>query len=44
MWNLIKNDKEEFFKKTESDSKIYKPNLESPKGNRWKGYTMEGWD
>ena len=27
MWNLIKNDKEEFFNETESDSKISKPGV-----------------
>ena len=32
MWNLIKNDVGELVPQTETDSKIWKPNLQSPKG------------
>ena len=37
MWNLIKNDTWELVNKTESDSKISKPNLWLPKGKHWGG-------
>lgn len=32
MWHLIKNDTKELSHKTETDSKVSKPNLQLPKG------------
>lgn len=35
MWNLMKNDTGQLVNKTESDSKISKPNVCLPKGKPW---------
>ena len=35
MWNLIKNDTNEFIYKTETDSQISESNLQLPKGKGW---------
>lgn len=43
MWNLIKNERGELINKIESDAKILKPNLGSPKGNVMGREKMGSW-
>ena len=44
MWNLIKNDINELFYKTETDSQILKSNLWLPKGKHGGSDKLGDWD